>query len=655
MALKMVFEPLRIGGIEVPNRIARTAHASGLGTSHISDGMIAYHEARARGGCGLSILEACSVHPSSMLYPLGLFDPGIVDDYRRLMARIRPHGMRVFQQLWHGGNLYPAYDGGPSWAVSDMPGFLSRVGRRMTDAMIWEVVAAYAQAAVHARDGGLDGVEVHAAHGYLPQQFLSTIYNDRTDEWGGSFENRNRFLIEVLRAIKQAAGADFVVGIRLSASDMPGGATVEDNKRVLRATQEAGLIDYVNASVGDYYRMDQMVSGMHSPSGYELPSSGEIVSVATVPRLVTGRIRTLEEADQIIRDDVADLVSMVRQHIADPDVVRKTREGRADEVRPCIGCNQGCWGGHERNGRFGCTVNAAAGIELELSEDQITQTASPKKVLIVGGGPGGMEAARIAALKGHKVTLCEASPALGGTVNIAKKVPKLATIGDIAYWLEQEIFRLGVDVRLNTYMDADDVRAEGADHVILATGSTARLDGQQYSNPGEPARGVELPHVLSSTDAIAGNHTWKETALVLDTVGDNEGLAVMEYLLHQGLKVTYLTPTRSMAPRLEMTQRDGPALERFHQLGDFQILNRHHLVEIQPGKCIVRPLQASHNQTRAVPADHVVLVTHNRPLTEIDDVLREEGLPISLVGDAREPRDILNAIWTGHRAARAIA
>ncbi|MGK2910595.1 MAG: FAD-dependent oxidoreductase [Sphingobium sp.] len=651
----MVFEPLRIGGITVPNRIARTAHASGLGGDRISDGMIAYHEARARGGCGLSILEASSIHPSSMLFPLGVFDPIIIQDYRRMMERIRPHGMRVFQQLWHGGNLYPAYDGGPPWAVSAVAGFLSRVGRTMTDKMIWELIDAYGQGAVHAREGGLNGVEIHAAHGYLPQQFISKIYNDRTDEWGGSFENRNRFLMESLRAIRRMAGPDFVVGIRLSASDMPNGVTEEDNKQVLRAVQEAGLIDYVNVSRGDYYRMDQMVSGMHSPMGYELPSSGEIASVATVPRLVTGRIRTLEEADQILRDDIADLVSMVRQHIADPDVVRKTREGRADEVRPCIGCNQGCWGGHARNGRFGCTVNAAAGIELELDEELIVKTNAPKKVLVVGGGPGGMEAARIAATKGHNVTLCEASASLGGTINIAKKSPKLTTIGDIASWLEQEVYRLGVDVRLNTYMDTQDVVNEAADHVIVATGSMPRMDGVQVMNPGQAVRGTELPHVVSSIDVMTITKDWGRTALVIDTVGDNEGLAVMEYLLAQGVAVTYLTPWKSMAPRLEMTFRDDPALERFYRMGDFTVLNRHTLIEIQQDRCIVRPSQASDNQTREVLADTVVMVTLNKPLSEIYDDLQETEQNIALAGDALEPRDILNAIWTGHRAARAIA
>jgi 2,4-dienoyl-CoA reductase-like NADH-dependent reductase (Old Yellow Enzyme family)/thioredoxin reductase len=655
MALKMVFEPIRIGAVEIPNRVARTAHSSGMGTTRITDELIAYHEARAKGGCGLSILEACSIHRSSALTPLSLYSDTIVEDYRKLMDRIRPHGMKVFQQLWHGGNLYNGIDGSAGWAASSLAGFLGKVGRTMSEAMILEVIEGYAQCAVKAREGGLDGVEVHAAHGYLPQQFLSPLTNTRTDDWGGSFENRNRFLMETLRAIRRAAGADFALGIRLSASEMPGGVSEEDNKQVLRAVQAEGLIDYVNVSRGDYYKMDTMVSGMHSPTGYELASSADIASVGTVPRLVTGRFRTLEEIDQVIRDGLADLVSMVRQHIADPDIVRKTREGRVEEVRPCIGCNQGCWGGWARNGRFGCTVNPAAGRELELAEDLMVKTDEPKTVLVVGGGPGGLEAARTAALKGHKVILCEAGPALGGAINVAKRAPKLSTIGDIAYWLEQEVYRLGVDVRLNTYVEAADIEAIGADHVIVATGSAPRMDGVQNLNPGEPARGVEQSHVVSAIDVFTAPRDWGKSALVLDTHGDYVGLAVTEQLLGQGVKVSYVTPHTSLAPELEKTRRDGPALERFYKLGEFEVLNRTHLVEIQKDQCIVRPLLAGANQTRTVPADTVVLITHNEPLDGLWNELHETRTGVCLVGDAQQPRDVLNAIWEGHAAARAIA
>lgn len=646
MALQKVFEPLAIGPVTIPNRVVRTAHGGLEMSPRMTDDYIAYHARRGKGGCGLTILGAASVHPSSMLYPYALFYDGIVDDYRRLMARCEPTGMKVFQQLWHGGNLYPAADGGPPWAVSDITGMTGVTGLRMTGAMIEEVIGAYVQCAINARDGGLHGIEFHAAHGYLPQQFLSPAWNDRTDEWGGPFENRVRFILEVLRQIRGAVGSDIAVGIRLAASDMPGGVDVALNRQVLQAVQAEGLIDYVNISRGDYYRMDTMVGAMQNPTGYEIPSSGEIAADATVPRLVAGRFRTLDDVEQLLRDGTADMVSMVRAQIADPDLVNKTREGRALEVRPCIGCNQ-----HFRGGRWGCAVNAAAGIEAGYDEDFIGRTEAPKKVLVIGGGPGGMEAARVAALKGHNVVLCEASPELGGMLNVAKRAPHSAGHGDIALWLEQEIYRLGVDVRLNTYVEAGDVEAEGADHVIVATGSVPRLNGQQHTFPTQRVPGTEQSHVVSTTELLREARDWGKAALVLDTVGDYEGLAAVEHLLTKGLKVTYVTANAALAPRSERTL---PAWERFLQLGEFEVLTYHHLTEIGQGEATVRPYLGAMQQVRKVPADTVVLITPNQPLRELAEALAGHG-NVALVGDARQPRDLLKAIWEGHAAARAIA
>jgi len=480
----------------------------------------------------------------------------------------------------------------------------------------------------------------------LPQQFLSTVYNDRDDQWGGSFENRSRFLMEVARAVRKAVGGDLAISVRLSASEMPGGIGVEENQRALRLLEAEGLIDMINVSRGDYYRMDTMVGTMHLPTGYEVPTSGEIASVATVPRLLAGRYRTLDDAEELIRSGTADLVSMVRAQIADPDLVRKTREGRGLEVRPCIGCNQ-----HGRGGRFGCAVNPSAGAEDTLSEELIVPTTAPRKVLVIGGGPAGMEAARIAAVKGHKVVLCEAAPELGGMLNVARRAPHSAGFGDIAVWLEQEIYRLGVDVRLNTYLDAADVAAEGADDVIVATGSQPAMDGFHYNFPTMQVAGVEQPHVVSVVDLLRTQRDWGENALVLDTVGDYEALAATEHLLRQGVRVTFVTPLAALAPKNE---RSLPAFERFNQLGEFTLLTRHNLVEVRKGEAVVRPHLAAEQQVRPVKADTVVLVTANRPLREIHEALRDTHPSITIVGDAKQPRDLLRATWEGHAAARAI-
>jgi 2,4-dienoyl-CoA reductase-like NADH-dependent reductase (Old Yellow Enzyme family) len=652
MALEIVFSPIRLGPVEVPNRVVRTGHGTGLTNPYATDDFIAYHAARAKGGCGLTILGAAGVHPSSLI-DQSVSDDGCIPGYVALSKAVKPFGMKVFQQLWHGGNLYAGADG-PPLAVSTIPGYSGIVGRPMATGEIGELIQAFADAAIRCHKGGLDGVELNAAHGYIFHQFLSPLSNSRGDDYGGSFENRVRFLMETLRAVRQATGPDFCVGARLAASEAPKGITESDNNRVLELLQDEGLIDFVSVSKGDYYRLDTMLSSMQSPAGYELSSASQTTMRRRVPAIVAGRFRTLEEVDQVIREGAADLVSMVRAQIADPDLVRKTREGRADQVRPCIGCNQGCIGGIIRTGRIGCTVNPAAGSERTLAEDFIVKSLSPKRVLVVGGGPGGMEAARVCATAGHHVVLAEASPRLGGAVNIARQAPKLQGLGDITYWLEQEVFRLGVEVRLGTYMDADDVRASKADAVIVATGSQARMDGHQIADPGEPARGFDLPHVMSSVDVFTTRGELGRSALVLDTVGHYESLAVTEQLLSQGISVTLLTSLVSITPYIQTTYRDVPALERFYQLGDFQALTRHHLVEIQANQCIVRPLQASHNQSYTVPADTVVLITPNEPLRALYDDLRAEIPSLHLVGDARSPRDVQHAISEGHRAARAI-
>src|SRR5579859_7865590 len=405
--VKKVFEPIQIGTCTVPNRIVRTAHGTHFAAEEITDRFIEYHLAPARGGCGLTILEIASVHPSSVLTIRNL-DKRIVPGYRRLMEAIKPSGMKVFQQLHHGGHHAPGLDG-IAWSASDIPSPVGPIPVPMGAPELAALPRAFAEGAARCREGGLDGVEVHAAHGYIFSQFLSRLTNRRTDEYGGSLENRMRLLMETMRAVRKLVGNDFPVGVRLSTSEVPGGVTHEDSHAVARALEKEGLIDFLDLSLGDYYRGVSMNAAMDAPLGYELPFSVPLGAGAKVPRIVAGRFRTLEEAEQVLRAGDADMVSMVRAQIADPDLVRKTREGRPHEVRPCIACNQGCIGGLYRRGQLGCLVNPAVGFEASLSEDRIKRTSQPRKVLVVGGGPAGMEAARVAALSGHRVILAEAA------------------------------------------------------------------------------------------------------------------------------------------------------------------------------------------------------------------------------------------------------
>lgn len=656
MALTHVLRPIAINGLEIKNRILRAAHGTSYGRGTINDDLIAYHLMYAKGGVGLSTLEASVVHQSASNHTINVWDDSIIPGFARIADAVRPHGMRLFVQLWHGGHRWPPADGSPGWSASTVPNHIGGVPIEMSEDEVAEIVAAFAAAAVRAREGGLDGVEVHFGHGYLVQQFLSPLTNRREDGYGGSFDNRLRFGREILHAIRRATGADYPLGIRISDNAAPGGFTPEDGAEVVRRLCAERLVDFVNASMGSQYSVAAMLPAAETPTGVMLPSARPMIAAATVPTMIAGRYRTLEEADQAIREGSADMVAIVRAMIADPELVTKTLAGRGDQVRPCIGCNQGCVAGIRTAAqRMVCAVNPALGFERTLSESLIVKSSNPKTVVVVGGGVGGMEAARLAALCGHRVILFEAQPRLGGAIAIAKRAPRLHAIGDIAHWLEAEIYRQGVDVRLSSYAEAEEVLAEQPFAVIVATGSLPRMDGIQVMQPGLPARGVEQSHVHSSHDVFdIPAERLGRSALVLDDVGHYEAIGVAEHLIERGLKVTFVTRHSSFAPAMELAARHEPALRRLRK-GDFTLVTRGLLAEIRPGVCGVRFLDAE--TLFEVPADTVVLVTHNQPQTAIYRALRDakkagRDFTLKIVGDAHAPRDLMAAIREGHMAGR---
>jgi len=652
VSLKRILEPIEIAGRKVRNRVVRTAHATGIGRGKLSDDLIAYHAARARGGVGLSILEILSVHSSSPA-PLNMFDPDLDAGYAKLLEEIEPAGMVVYQQLWHGGHNQSGFGGAPPWAPSTIPNPLGGdVPVPMTQAMIGEIVEAFAAAAARCKRAGLHGVEVHGAHGYLLHQFLSASTNRRGDDYGGSFGNRVRFLMEVMRAVRQSAGMGFAVGIRLAPDMTVGGVSVEDCVRVVDLLQQEELVDFVNVSMGNYHTFAKMIGGMHEPVGYELPTSQPVTAACRVPSIVTGRVRTLEEADQIVRQGSADMVGMTRAHIADPDIVAKTLAGHASQVRPCIACNQGCVGELLTKGRMSCAVNPAVGFERRLGDSRIDVAGTRKRVCIVGGGPAGMEAARVAALRGHDVTLLEASPRLGGMVNLAARLPKRHGISDIAVWLEAEILRLGVNVRLNCHAEAADVLEENPDSVIVATGAYPRLDGVHSTNPGEPAAGMEDHGVLSSVDLLSKPvGRVGKSALVVDDSGHYEAIGVAEYLAENGASVTFVTTCAAVAPRVESALMVEPVLERLAKY-DFTALTRHRLVSVHDGFAEIAPVYPA--PVSRVPAETVVFVSRNEPNRELYDELAGKVAGLQIIGDARSPRLIPFAFREGQAAAMAL-
>jgi hypothetical protein len=397
-----------------------------------------------------------------------------------------------------------------------------------------------------------------------------------------------------------------------------------------------------------------MIGGMHEPVGYEVPMAEPITARIDVPTIITGRFRTLAEVDQAIRDGAADLVGMTRAHIADPDIVKKTKAGHPERVRPCIACNQGCVGGLFDNNRLGCAVNVETGNERTFDEDAIGASEQPGRVVIVGGGLAGLEAARVAALRGHTVILFEASPDLGGTLRLAAKLPTRHAIIDIAGWLEQEVYSLGVEVRLSSYAEANDVLAEAPDAVIIATGSHPRMDGIQNSNPGEPIAGIDAPHVLSSHDLLGVKRNWQgSSAVVLDDTGHYEGLGVAEHLVAGGADVTYVTPHKQPGFLVENALMVEPVLERIARgPGEFTQLTRHRLRRVRRETVEIAPTYAGSAFEAA--AELVVMVTPNAPRRGLYEDLADTVATIAIVGDANSPRTLQKAIHEGHVAARAL-
>ena len=656
VSYERVMEPIELRGLTIKNRVVRTAHFTNLGGGVIGDDTVAYHLRSAEGGVGLSFVEILSVHPSSV-GSVNIFLPGCEDGYRKLVDAVRPTGMRLFQQIWHGGHNVPAADGGPGWSASDIPsphGGMAPVA--MTKAMIDEMVEAFASAAARCEEWGLDGFELHGCHGYLCNQFLSPATNKREDEYGGSFENRARFTIEVMAAMRSAVSDRMVCGIRVGDDATTGGATYEDFVALTGLLEERDLIDFVNISYGSHSNTSKGIPGMHEPAGYQLPTSRPIARSANVPAIVVGRFRTLREAEDVIARGDADMVGLTRAHIADPNLVAKSLAGREQDVRPCIGCNQGCLGGILAPvPRLGCVVNPAVGFERTMGDHTLQVVSRPKRVVVVGGGPAGMEAARVAAERGHRVVLFEAGGALGGTLNLAGLTATRRTLLDLTRWLAGQVERLKVDVRLGVRADVEAVVAEQPDEVIVATGSTPRMDGLQVSNPGEPIIGMDQARVVSSHQLLSGSAPLGRTAVVIDDTGHYEAVGVVEYLAGHGVVVTYVTPREGFAPDMDMTWMNEPALRRLAGK-PVTIRPRTRAIAITEDHVRIGPvyLPADSAELELVAADTVVFISNNRPNRELYDQLSTRGVSTRVVGDAHTPRFLGPAVREGHLAGAAV-
>ena len=651
--MEHVFTPLQINRLRTRNRIFMPAHTTNFGAHHLpTKRHVEYHRARARGGAAVVIFEAVRVMENTLGRPQGVagYMPECVPLYREVADAVHDEGALFLTQICHmgrqiEGEFERTCSYGPSpirWAMSAYP------PREMTRADMRGVLEGHVRTAENMLKAGVDGIELHWGHGHLLQQFLSPLSNQRTDDYGGSTENRMRFPLEVAQALRALVGPDICLGVRFSADEfVAGGLTLDEAERIMQRAVQAVQLDFVHVTHSAYH-MSRSLGTQMADMGVDkamfrgLPGAIR-KAVADAPNrvaiLTVCKYRDLAEAEQMIAAGDADMVGMARGHVADPDIVRKSQAGRADEVRACIGCNQGCAQNLEKNIALTCLVNPTAGREGEWPDLGTMRTSAPRRVLVIGGGPAGLEAAGAAAERGHHVELWERAPKLGGRLALAAGLRLREDFGLWLEWAEMRLARGRVDVKLGVDATAERVAASGADLVILATGAT-------------PAA-LTLPdgtRALTLDEAAVANFAGRHVA-VYDETGDWGALGLVEHLAETGARVTLVTPSAGMMWRTTIYSNTLT----FSRWREKHIRVRTLRKPLSFAGGVLALEDASCGEIEAL-AGIEALVACVPPVAHypLEKALAAAGVATRLIGDALAPRNALEAVFEGHRAARAV-
>ena len=646
-----LFEPITLGPTQLRNRIFNPPHGTTLGADGlVSDELIAYHEARAKGGAGLIILEGMAFHPS-FAFESAYLNAGrddIIPGMKKLSRACGAHGAAVFGQLFHAGrSVRYSHDGSRPlvFSASDTPDDRYRVVPvPMPNDMVWEVIESYATAAARLAEAGLDGIEILASQGYLIGQFLNPATNHRDDEFGGSLENRMRFLSESIARIRGAIGGSKTLGIRITLDEKTQfGMEAAEAIKVCQILEKEGHVDYFSVISGSSSSPDGWIHvfpPMAVPPAFVANDAAQLKSAITKPVLVAGRINQAQAASQILSEGKADMVGMVRALIADPEFPNKVAANRSEDIRACIGCNQACVGHRLTHHAISCIQNPVTGRELEFRP---RSTRPRRLVWVIGGGPGGMKAAVTAADQGHEVILYEKQPKLGGQVNLAEKLPGRSEFGGVTTNLIGELDRSAIQICLSSCASPEAFHAIGPDVVIVSTGAVPRL-------PEVEINGTQL---LSAWSVIAGEKPSGQNVVIADWSSDWSAMGVAHMLALSGHKVRIFSGASTCGESI-------PAIVRDQWFGELQSLN----VELT---CYARFFGAE-DQTaffqhtingEAIVCEDVDAVVSCYPPRSNDDCswvselkAPDTGsLQITTIGDALAPRTVEEAVLEGFKAA----
>ncbi len=646
----LLFTPIKIGNVTLQNRIVFSAHLTNYAEDFMpSERHAYYYRERARGGAGLIITEEHSTHPTDHPYEklIHAFNPAVMPGYRRITSMVHQEGVPIFAQINHnGGQGSGMFTRLPAWAPSALADPMFReVAKAVELEDIQEIIRGYAQVAGYTRQGGFDGLELQCSHSSIVRQFLSRNTNRRTDDYGGSLENRMRLLREIIAAIRAEVGRDYPLSVRLCGDELiRDGIVLDEAVAAARILEKDGLIDCINTSIGTATQTLYMIeASMHIPPDYAMFIPSAIRKAVQLPVIGVGRVKDPIQAERILEAGHADLVGVVRAQIADPEFGRKAREGRIDDIRLCLSCNQECVGRMGLNRWMGCIETPGTGQEQQYGIGTLQPAARAKRVLVVGGGPAGLKAAIVAARRGHRVTLLEQDTRLGGLVKLAVKVTNRAEFGDLVRNLLHELAQVGVEVRTGVTATPELIQAERPDAVIIATGSQP----QRQALPG-----ADGPGVADVIDILEGQVEPGRRVLLLDRLGFHEATSVAEYLAERGCDVEVVTPTLYVGQDLGVTLDLENWYRRARRLG-IRCTPNHSPISIEGGV-----VTAIHNYSGQMvnfdPVDTVVLAVHRQANDTLYHALKGKVAAIYRVGDCVAPRRAHAAIIEGERVGRTV-
>lgn len=646
MAFNDLFSPIKIRGMEIRNRIEFPAMGTKMVKDEkvVTDQLINYHAARSLGGNGLNFTEVCSVYDKAAPKNfLALSDDKYIPGMKKLADAIHEGGAKAGVQLWLGGS---AVLFGDQTSMVVVPSDFKVEGtdyviKAASKEIINECIKAFGDAAKRAVEAGYDTVEFHAGHNYTPHSFLSKAFNKRMDEYGGSLENRARFLLECIKSIRENIPEDMPLFMRIDAHDdcVEDGLTIEEVIQFCKWAKEAG-VDVLDVSRGNFSSaaIKYEVPPVDVPRGFNVENAARIKKETGMITVAVGRINDPEQADEIIRSGKADMVVMGRAQLADPEFCNKAKNGNVDDIVRCVGCNQGCYDGFSNPDApfITCMRNPALGREAEFV---INKTDNPKNVLIVGGGVAGLEAAIELKDRGHNPILCEASDSLGGQFVLAGAAPRKEEMKEAAIAMGEMAKRKGVEIKLSTPVDAEVIKDINPDEVIIAAGA-------------EPIKlnvpGANLPHVTNSHDILAGKARVNGDIVVIG--GGLVGLEVAEYLSGNVNKITVVEMLNEVAKDLGQLRKICVMESLYHE--GIKTITEAKCVEIKEKSIVID----KNGVVEEVPCDSVIVAigARSRNFESISDYCKENNIPYHVIGDAVRARRALNCIEEASEVARRI-